>query len=232
MLGMRAAALDGAEAEHDGGGNDGQRAQDDLGDVFAARAFEFPNNNQPQKMPTSELVFQSGKAMARPTSRMAKTVRVLATAHSIPARIAMGMRWRLLARSAKTLRVPLSSVGRVQRAVKTPATMQSEMAKGDRPVLTSLVGASAAPSHTPAARPQSTPRPCIDRNCFAGVVALIFSFLLDERCSVPTDQCNVISRARPIAKTTTGMRKWLSVRTARSFSDSVMWVSVDQLAQP
>ena len=32
-------------------------------------------------MPTRELVFQSGKAMARPTSRMAKTVSVLATAH-------------------------------------------------------------------------------------------------------------------------------------------------------
>ena len=46
----------------------------------------------------------------------------------------------------------------VQRAVKTPATMASEMAKGDRPELTSLVGASAAPSQTPAARAQATPR--------------------------------------------------------------------------
>lgn len=70
----------------------------------------------------------------------------------------MGMRWRLRLRSAKTAEVPLRRVGRVQRAVKTPATMAREMAKGDRPELTSLVGASAAPSQTPAARAQATPR--------------------------------------------------------------------------
>src|SRR4051812_43933662 len=140
----------------------------------ALAPLSSPNNNQPQKMPTSELVFQSGKAMARPTSRMANTVSVLATAHNMPAMMAVGMRWRLAARSEKTLRVPLTSVGRDQRAVKTPATMHSEIAKGERPVLTSLVGASAAPSHTPAPRPHSTPRPCMDRNCFVAVVAFIF----------------------------------------------------------
>jgi hypothetical protein len=37
--------------------------------------------------------------------------------------------------------------------------MQSEIAYGERPVLTSFVGASAAPSHAPAPRPQSTPIP-------------------------------------------------------------------------
>ena len=40
----------------------------------------------------SELVFHSGKAMARPTSRMAKTVSVLATAHRAPASSAQTMR--------------------------------------------------------------------------------------------------------------------------------------------
>ena len=54
-------------------------------------------------MPTSELVFHSGKAIASPTSRMAKTVSVLATAHSMPAMIAVGIRWRFCARSANTL---------------------------------------------------------------------------------------------------------------------------------
>ena len=38
--------------------------------------------------------------------------------------------------------------------------MQSEIRNGDRPALTSLVGASAAPSQTPAANPHTTPRPC------------------------------------------------------------------------
>ena len=48
------------------------------------------------------------------------------------------------------------------RAVKTPATMQSEIAKGEKPAVTSFVGASAAPSHSPAAMPQITPSMCGD----------------------------------------------------------------------
>src|ERR1035437_7775213 len=118
-----------------------------------------PNSTRPHRMPTSELAFHSGKAMVSPTSRMAKTVSVLATAHSIPARIAVSSRCRFLLRSANTDCVPLSSVGTVQRAVNTPATLHSEIAYGDRPELTSLVGASAAPSHTPAASPHATPIP-------------------------------------------------------------------------
>jgi hypothetical protein len=51
-------------------------------------------------------------------------------------------------------------VGKVQRAVNTPATMQREMAKGEKPTFTSLVGPSAAPSQTPAASPDATPSPC------------------------------------------------------------------------
>jgi hypothetical protein len=38
---MTAAGLDGAEAEHDGGGNDGKGTEDDFGDVLAGGAFEF-----------------------------------------------------------------------------------------------------------------------------------------------------------------------------------------------
>src|SRR5205085_5223160 len=147
-----------------------------LATFLALAPLSSPNNNQPQKMPTSELEFQSGKAMASPTSRMANTVSVFATAHNIPAMMAVGMRWRFWRRSENTLRVPLTSVGSDQRAVNTPATMHREIAKGERPVLTSLVGASAAPSHTPAPRPHSTPSPCMERNCFTVLVAFIFSF--------------------------------------------------------
>src|SRR5579859_5026704 len=118
------------------------------------------NSRQPHNRPIRELAFHRGKATASPTSRMAKTVRVLATAHSAPASSAQTIRCGLAATSAKTKPVPFIRVGKVQRAVKTPATMQSEMAKGEKPASTSLVGASAAPSQTPAARPHSTPRPC------------------------------------------------------------------------
>ncbi len=78
-------------------------------------------------------------------------------------------------RSVKTYDVPFRSVGNVHRAVKTPATMQSEMAKGEKPALTSLVGASAAPSQTPAARPQTTPSVCNESVLLrtAGVVAVL-----------------------------------------------------------
>ena len=40
-VGVRACAVDGAEAEQDGGGNNGQRTEDDFGGVFAACAFEL-----------------------------------------------------------------------------------------------------------------------------------------------------------------------------------------------
>jgi hypothetical protein len=41
--------------------------------------------------------------------------------------------------------------------------MHSETAKGEKPALTSFVGASAVPSQTPAARPQITPKPWSER---------------------------------------------------------------------
>ena len=56
-------------------------------------------SSQPQKRPTRLLVFQSGKAMARPTLRTAKMVSVLATAHSIPASSAHTIRCGLSSRS-------------------------------------------------------------------------------------------------------------------------------------
>src|SRR5690348_11226320 len=37
--------------------------------------------------------------------------------------------------------------------------MPSEIRKGENPAVTSLVGASAAPNHAPAAKPHATPRP-------------------------------------------------------------------------
>src|SRR6185437_429668 len=131
--------------------------------TFARLApFSSPKSSRPHRIPISEFVFHRGNAIARPTSRMANTVSVLATAHSMPARIAKGINCVLRRRSRNTARVPLSRVGTLQRAVNTPATMHREIAYGDRPVLTSLVGASAAPSHTPAPMPHSTPRPCLD----------------------------------------------------------------------
>src|ERR1700677_3612741 len=133
---------------------------------FACAPCSSRNSSLPHSRPTSALVFHKGNAVASPTSRIANTVSVFATAHSAPARIAQTTRCFLQKRSAKTYVVPLSRVGNVQRAVKTPATMHSETANGERPALTNLVGASAAPSQTPAARPQITPRPCSDRPAF------------------------------------------------------------------
>jgi hypothetical protein len=40
--------------------------------------------------------------------------------------------------------------------------MHSEIAKGENPEFTSFVGASAAPSQTPAVKPQITPKLCSD----------------------------------------------------------------------
>src|ERR1039457_1309089 len=51
-------------------------------------------------------------------------------------------------------------MGTVQRATNTPATIPTEMMKGENPAVTSLVGASAAPSQAPAPKPQETPSQC------------------------------------------------------------------------
>ncbi len=47
--------------------------------------------------------------------------------------------------------------GRLQRARKTPMTMIREMTIGEMPMETSFVGASAAPSQAPAAKPERMP---------------------------------------------------------------------------
>jgi hypothetical protein len=44
--------------------------------------------------------------------------------------------------------------------------MHNEIAKGENPEFTNFVGASAAPSQTPAVKPQITPRPCSDNPGF------------------------------------------------------------------
>ncbi|HMF64042.1 MAG TPA: hypothetical protein VK608_08150, partial [Edaphobacter sp.] len=66
-------------------------------------------------------------------------------------------------------------VGKVHRAVKTPATIHKEIVNGVNPALTNFVGASAAPSHIPAVMPHRTPRPwCVlDSIKFDGVAVAI-----------------------------------------------------------
>jgi len=62
--------------------------------------------------------------------------------------------------SARTEEVPRTRAGRLHRARKTPMTMISEITIGETPMETSFVGASAAPSHAPAVKPQRMPRSC------------------------------------------------------------------------
>jgi hypothetical protein len=57
--------------------------------MVAGRApFSSPNSSLAHRRPISAFVFHRGKAIERPTSRMAKMVSVLATAHNDPARTA------------------------------------------------------------------------------------------------------------------------------------------------
>ena len=95
--------------------------------------------------------------MLSPMSRMAKIVMVFATAQRHPASSAQIIRCGVRRMSARIDEVPRISAGRLQRARKTPTTMISEITIGDTPMATSLVGASAAPSHAPAANPQRIP---------------------------------------------------------------------------
>jgi hypothetical protein len=56
--------------------------------------------------------------------------------------------------------VPFNATGTVHRATNTPATIPSETRNGEKPAVTSLVGASAAANHEAAANPQITPSAC------------------------------------------------------------------------
>src|SRR5579885_300906 len=56
------------------------------------------------------------------------------------------------------------SAGRLHRARKTPDTISSETTTGETPVCASFVGASAAPSHAPAVRPEAMPTHCSFRS--------------------------------------------------------------------
>src|ERR1700728_82547 len=118
------------------------------------------NSSQPQKMPSRLLVFHSGNAMLRPTLRMAYMVSVLATAHMDPASTAHTIKCGAWRRSLRTCNVPRMKAGTLQRARKTPNTMMSETVMGEMSGLTSLMGASAPPSHAPAANPQKIPSAC------------------------------------------------------------------------
>src|ERR1700761_4576319 len=131
------------------------------------------NSTRPQRRPMSEFAFQKGKETERPTSRTAKTVSVLPSAQRTPARRAQMMRCFLSARSAKTYAVPFSKVGNVQRDRNTPHTIADDRANGEKPAVTSLVGASAAPSQTAAVKPQMTPRPCRESRRFVCLSAMV-----------------------------------------------------------
>src|SRR5579859_2086728 len=87
-------------------------------------------------------------------------VSVLATAHMHPASTAQMTRCGACPISARTCAVPRMNAGTLQRARKTPSTMMSETVIGEIVGLTSLMGASAPPSHAPAANPQKMPTAC------------------------------------------------------------------------
>src|SRR5215469_15745940 len=128
-----------------------------------SRALEPRNSlksRHPHIRPTRLFVFQSGKAIERPTLRTANMVRVLATAHSIPPSTAQTIRCGLSNRSSSTNPVPFKTVGSVQRVTNAPITIPMEMSNGENPSVTSLVGASALPSQTAADSAQITPSLC------------------------------------------------------------------------
>lgn len=103
--------------------------------------------------------------------------------------------------------MPLRTVGSVHRATKTPATMHKEITKGEKPATTSFVGASAPPSHTPAARPQATPSPCSE-----WVTALVGVLVFVARLDL--DQYRQARRTIPKISTASGIQNWLSERIA------------------
>jgi hypothetical protein len=69
---------------------------------FALAPFNSLNSTRPQNSPISEFMFHKGNATASPTSRIANTVSVFATAHSAPASSAQTIRCLRSNKSVKT----------------------------------------------------------------------------------------------------------------------------------
>ena len=162
------------------------------------------NNVIPHKIPIRLFMFHSGNAMLSPTSRIAKIVSVLATAHRQPASTPQITKCGACRRSQPICPVPRTKAGTLQRARNTPATISSDTTTGDIPTVTSLVGASAAPSQAPAPKPHKIPNDCSLRSR-SGV---------DQRRvhrgvspSGSGDQLIQRSTASPPSKTATGIQK-------------------------
>ena len=155
-------------------------------------------------------IFHNGKAMLRPTSRIAKMVSVLATAHRHPASTPQTTRCGACRRSHPICPVPRTNAGKLQRARNTPATISSEITTGDIPTLTSLVGASAAPSQAPAPNPQRIPMDCKRRSRSAGIGGR--AALSDS--SLRRGQLIQRSTPSPPNRTITGIQKCISHSTA------------------
>ena len=100
------------------------------------------------------------------------------------------------------------SAGTLQRARKTPATMSNEMTTGEMPTVTSLVGASAAPSQAPAPKPQSMPSDCSVRKRAGATVRRGDGVLRSDIQLIQR------STANPPSKANTGIQKWTSVKMA------------------
>ncbi len=88
--------------QHDRRDDDSNGSQDHLADVLRVCAFKLLEEDAAPEESDEELAFQSGNATARLTSRMAKTVRVFATAQSAPASRAQTIRCFPPSASVKT----------------------------------------------------------------------------------------------------------------------------------
>ena len=106
----------------------------------------------PQWAYQTRSIFRSGKAISKPTSRMAKMLDVLATDHNAPA--SRARRLDVVSHEGLEIRIPFPQDSRQRPARHEDAqTMPGECTKGETPIVTNLVGASAAPTRI---RPSST----------------------------------------------------------------------------
>jgi hypothetical protein len=84
-------------------------------------------------------------------------VKVLPSAQRHPAKTPQATRWGTCRTSAPTSEDPRINAGKLQRETKAPNTIMKEITKGETATDTNLVGASAAASHSAAAKPQNIP---------------------------------------------------------------------------
>jgi len=131
-----------------------------LADIHRTCALQLTKEHLPQRIPTSAFGVPHWETQLPDDIADRKHFQSIRHAHNGTGQNSPTRSGALSPSSRRDVTRSLQQRRNVHSRLNTPATIQSEIATGEKPAFTSFVGASAAPSHIPAVKPHSTPSLC------------------------------------------------------------------------